>query len=703
MNHAEPATHARSSFLLEVMAAPGGARVSLCPVRRAATATLRGYEAVAIDHRELERLTYELKVLLGRVNMRGQLDPAASAEIRKLGHLLFDELLPPSVKALLRAQEGHDLLIRTDESLVDVPWELLHTGEQFLALRWNIGRLLSAPSADAMLLPTPRPLRAPYSALLLADPCGDLDAAYDEGMQLHAMLDGQLYLDVSLKSSEIPRAYLRENIREFDLLHFAGHAELGGQGEGWLLSDGRFTTEDIERLTGGRPFPSLIFANACGSGRGGRRVEGARAATTLARTFISAGTRHFIGAHWDVPDAIAGTFATHFYRGLCQGLPVGHAMRQARLALSVTYGDGTVLWGSYCLYGDPGMVYFPEANGVERAEGPTDDFALPIVDDAPDVARGIYHTLDLPVGELLHRTAPASPYPELRSEGAMAIRPSRVTEAAADMKRGLLAVCGVAAALILAMVGYEAVSALGSVTPEASPQLPAQGAVRAATPAPSAPVSPSPAAAPSATAAAIQAQEEAERLAPPRITFDVTAQTRAADGDLVAVHLEQNTRLHSGDGLRVNLRSDRDVYVALVRLDPKRRTQLIFPHPLAETAASNYIRAGAEVPLPGADLWYRLDNNPGQETLLLLASKSPLKDLDALTSSIHAVMTRARRGHRGAGMVIRGEGDAARNPRRARRGAHAQADPSQYLSDIQSILDEHGIDVAKAVTYVHTR
>ncbi|MEL6181308.1 MAG: CHAT domain-containing protein, partial [Myxococcota bacterium] len=289
----------RASFLLEVNTVPGGARVSLCPVRSAATATLRGYTSVAIDHRELQRLTYELKVLLGRVNMRGQLDPAASAEVCKLGHLLFDELLPPAVKTLLREHEGHDLLIRTDETLVDVPWELLHTGTQFLALRWNIGRLLSASTADTMLMPRPRPLRAPYRALLLADPCGDLDAAYEEGMQLHGLLDGQLYLDVTLKSSEIARAYLRENIREFDILHFAGHAELGGQGEGWLLSDGRFTTEDIARMAGGKPFPSLIFANACGSGRGGRsRLDGANAAMTLARTFISAGTRHFIGAHW---------------------------------------------------------------------------------------------------------------------------------------------------------------------------------------------------------------------------------------------------------------------------------------------------------------------------------------------------------------------------------------------------------------------
>ncbi|MEO1271880.1 MAG: CHAT domain-containing protein, partial [Myxococcota bacterium] len=610
------------------------------------------------------------------------------------------------------------------EGDVDVTWELLHTGTQFLALRWNIGRLLSASTADTMLMPRPRPLRAPYRALLLADPCGDLDAAYEEGMQLHGLLDGQLYLDVTLKSSEIARAYLRENIREFDILHFAGHAELGGQGEGWLLSDGRFTTEDIARMAGGKPFPSLIFANACGSGRGGRsRLDGANAAMTLARTFISAGTRHFIGAHWDVPDTIASTFAHHFYRGMSQGLPVGRAMRQARLALSVAYGEGTILWGSYCLYGDPGTVYFPEANGIERTTA--DQFALPIVDDIPqDTARGIYHTIDLPVGELLadssSDTVQLGPYPEVRSESVTAIGPSRVTAAVADMKRALLAVCALAGVLILAMLGFEAIdlaqeafitptSTTLAVTSTAAISHPSAAAHQPTPPSNSAAHTPTVAAVTNATSPASTAAvtPPAPAHAPPQLTLDVTAQTQTPKGQRTTIDVQPNTRLHNGDSLQLHVSSDRDVYIALILLDQVHKAQLLFPHPMATATTSNYIQADQPVTLPGSKLWYNLDTSPGQETLLLVASTEPIDNIASITQDLRRVMQRTTRGagRSAGGVVIRGhDGASPTHSRRlqARRVA-VGLDPSQYLQEVQETLDAHGIDVAKAVTYTHLR
>ena len=90
------------AHLLEIFSAGNAARVSLWPAHTPLAATLSGYDEIALDRRELERIIYELRVLLGRANMRGQLDDATVAEIRKLGHLLFDELLPGRVKDWLR-------------------------------------------------------------------------------------------------------------------------------------------------------------------------------------------------------------------------------------------------------------------------------------------------------------------------------------------------------------------------------------------------------------------------------------------------------------------------------------------------------------------------------------------------------------------------------------------------------------------------
>jgi hypothetical protein len=654
------------------------------PLAGVISPTLLPYFVHPVDHREIDRLTVEMKLLLSRAVMRGEMGMAASEELRKLGHLLFDELFPARVKAWLRQADGVDLLLRTDESLVDVPWELLHTGESFLCLRTNIGRLIAARDVAHPL--SPRRLTAPYDVLVVADPCGDLDAAYDEGIELRDDLDASTFLRVTLKSSEVSRAYLRENVREFDLLHFAGHAEVDGCGDGWLLSDGRFTVDDIERLAGGRPFPSLVFANACGSGHG-RVMEGSSATWGLARAMIQAGVRHFIGTHWDLPDEIAVDFARHFYGGLTAGQSVGAALRRARTALSVAHGEGTILWGSYCLYGDPQYVYFPEALGARRE---SHDFDLPVVESAPQHARAIRHKLDLSVRDLLGKGGQAlGPYPSMRSEAMAASSP--FGKSAAAFTRALLVTAGLAGVVAAGVLAH-------SLWPTA-PNEPEPPVVAA----PALVVAPSDdGPGPSATEEDLRAREEADRLAPPSVEFDVSAQTMTAGKQIAEVRVQEGTRLRSGDNLRVSLEPDRDVYAAIVLLDGRARPQLLFPHPSIHIQSGNFLRAGSRALLPGGDRWWKLDQDTGVESVLLLASKKPVASLDEFVVELAALApSRVPRAKRG-GVVIRGVGGAsAQGSGSARKGG--TADRSRHLGHVRALATRHGFEVVRAVTYIHVR
>lgn len=697
---------ASSAHLLDISTTERGARVSLWPVHVPVAATLSSYEEVTIDRREVERLTYELRVQLGRASARGVLDRAASDEIRKLGHLLFDELLPPRVKDWLRQREGGDLLIRTDESLLDIPWEMLHTGQAYLAMQMNIGRLIASPELHAPV--TPRALRAPYNVLLLADPCGDLDEAYEEGIRLRDRLDDQPFLRVALQSSEISRAFVRENIREFDILHFAGHAEVGGQGPGWLLNDGRLTSQDIERLTGGRPFPSLVFANACGSGRSRRALDGSAATWSLARTFLGAGVRHFIGTHWDVPDRIASDFAEHFYRGLCAGLAVGAALRQARVAVSLIHGEGAILWGAYCLYGDPHHVYFPEA--AEASSSPRWDEALPVVDVPEQPVRGIYHTMDVPVRDLVAAQDTAARgdglglHPNLRNEVALERTPG--FGAVQDLTRPLIITAAIATLLLLAAIGQQVwlsfddmiASSASSSVPAVTSTVPASP-VQPPSPQPTEPTSPP---ANPVIVEQIRAREAADALAPPHLNFQVTAQTRTRTNDLVEVLVAEGTRLRSGDNLRVALKSDRDAYVALVLIDGRHRPQLLFPHPSVRAPQGNHLAAGESMSLPGDDLWFRLDRRPGVETLVMLASRKPLDGLEDFLDdlTIYGKASRTHRGPRG-GVTVRGVGGV--HAGKARRSTNADGARSRQLADVQTLARERGVEVVQAVTYIHVR
>ncbi len=530
---------------------------------------------------------------------------------------------------------------------------------------------------------------APYSALVLADPCGDLDAAYEEGIRLRDLLDGQPWLRVALQSSEIPRATLRENAREFDILHFAGHAEVGGQGEGWLMSDGRFSAEDVDRLNGGRPFPALVFANACGSGRSSRAPGGSASTWSLARAFLNAGVRHFIGTHWDVPDQIAGEFSEHFYRNLCAGLSIGDALRKARVALSRDHGEGTILWGAYCLYGDPHHVYFPEG---AQAAGELDP--LPVLALDPEVARGVYHTIEAaPLHEAMRATSEGLGLnPSLRNE-AVLTPSSLVGEGVRDLTRALRVAAAVAVTLLLVAVVHQTWKQLSAREVEETGAL----ALQPEPPSSSKPALP-------LAVEEIREQEAVDRRAPPKIKFEARAQTRSAQRDVIEVSVTEGTRLHGGDNLRVSVQSDRDAYVALIMIDGKHRPQLLFPHPSVRTPAGDHIPAGARVELPGADLWYRLDKQPGVETLLLLADKKPIEGLGPFLDEIAALgkVARSPKAESG-GVVIRGVGGVTAEGRAGRARQEPGAVRTRQLSEIQGLARDHGVEVIQAITYVHLR
>ena len=81
-------------------------------------------------------------------------------------------------------------------------------------------------------------------------------------------------IKVNLVSSRVDIQYVRRNIRDYDIIHYTGHADYNTDDpskSGWIMSDGIWNVLDIRRIAGETPFPFLIFANACYSGRG-RRV-----------------------------------------------------------------------------------------------------------------------------------------------------------------------------------------------------------------------------------------------------------------------------------------------------------------------------------------------------------------------------------------------------------------------------------------------
>ncbi len=325
--------------------------------------TIRHYSQLPISFTEINKLCQEAISILNKTTKKGTLESSDINALKKTGQLLWDQLLARIVKDRLRTTSIKDLVLSIDEKLIHIPWELLYTGEEFLCLKFNLGRLVR--TKDEIRPPQYRSPAGTPKMLILANPTDDLKSAYLEGVYIKNQFDRRRNeISIDFKSTYIDTLYVKKNLRDYDIVHFAGHCEYdtdNPKNTGWVLSDGRFTTSDILTLGQSLPLPSLIFSNAC---------QTAKAITdlmdtdyqeknySLASAFLFSGVTHYIGTTRKIEDPISLTIAKEFYTQLIKGASVGECMRLGRLRLIKEYGIAAISWASYLLYGNPNFILF---------------------------------------------------------------------------------------------------------------------------------------------------------------------------------------------------------------------------------------------------------------------------------------------------------------------------------------------------------
>ncbi len=325
--------------------------------------TLRHYSQSRVSFREINKFCEEAAALLNRTSRRPESGPQAIKELKKIGQLLWDHLLTLPVKDRLKSTIIKDLVLSLDEEFINIPWELLYDGENFLCLKFNIGRLIRTSHE---LRPVEyRSPAGPLKMLILANPTADLKSAYSEGIYIKNQLDRRRSeIRIDFKSSHIDTLYVKKNLRDYDIVHFAGHCEYDSarpEESGWVLDNGRFTVNDIKSLAESSSLPALVFSNACHSAAVAPQdlIRDYQERTYgVASAFLFAGTMHYIGAMRRIEDDLSLLFAREFYGQLIKGEKVGECVRQARLKLIKERGIGAIGWVSYILYGDPNFALF---------------------------------------------------------------------------------------------------------------------------------------------------------------------------------------------------------------------------------------------------------------------------------------------------------------------------------------------------------
>lgn len=323
----------------------------------------RQYSVRKVSEDTAWELSSDIFNILSRTDIRGKVTANSLEELRKSAQLLYDQIFSSPIKDEIQKTDATHLIFYIDEQLIHIPWELLHDGTNYLCLRFAIGRVVL--TARRIHSEASRDIQLKLKMLALCDPTGDLKKAYEEGLVVRNELDrakDRIHLD--LRTTDVDLKYTMKNLREYDVLHFAGHAKYDQQDpskSGLILKDGTLTAEKITTLSGAS-MPTLVFANACSSGETEPwRIEPMQENRIygLANTFLLAGVKHYIGTFWKVQDRLCMDFAKAFYRNIRKNKSIGEALQLARLQSIEKYGQTALIWASYMLYGDPGDELIP--------------------------------------------------------------------------------------------------------------------------------------------------------------------------------------------------------------------------------------------------------------------------------------------------------------------------------------------------------
>jgi CHAT domain-containing protein len=655
MDYNEKSGGTASDLIIEASRENGYIKVSVYERSEGGEKTLRPYEHVDVPWEQIEARRREVISLLNRANRRAKVTREILESLKKSGQVLFDLLVPSKAREKLSSTEARNLILYVDDKLVHIPWELLFDGRQFLCRRFAMGRIVRTRQAPTAL--SSRAPKAPFKVLVVADPRGDLDASYREGTEIRNFLDEKRdVFHVDFKSHPVDVSFVKKNLRDYDIVHYAGHAEYNSENpseSGWLLKDARLKASEISAMGGLQPMPSLVFSNACQSGHSGEwRIgeEDEQQIFGLANAYLLSGVQHYIGTFWEILDEPSSQFAKLFYGFLSQGESVGEAVRKARERLIEAHGEETIVWAGYMLYGDPTFVFDPAEK--EKEEEPiVRDIASPEWSPvmrgngsaATMVAKPRHFGLgSLLLGALLFCGGGIAGYLYLFQPGDQ--QPLTVTDltAAVPDATGTIKTEVVESSkepTVLESSGetkQEQGPGSASVKDPISPNLLKSAAAKPATVAP-------PFAATQASARPVEVQEAALKkelsqpavAAPLTLSMNIIGQRKEADGSYTEVLVNEGSVLRSYDNFQVHLETNRPAYVYILLYDSQDKASQLFPDPKIDQRG--FLEQGRKAVVPARDLWFWLDENTGTETIYVLTSEKPMSDIQGLLAKMEAV------------------------------------------------------------------
>ncbi|MBE8985693.1 cell division protein HetF [Nostoc sp. LEGE 12450] len=327
-----------------------------------------------------------------------------SVNLVALGQQFYNALFQGTLRdSWITAQgiaQNHQQVLRLrlglkDTRLARLPWEVMHAGDRPLATgpyvafsRFQSGILGGSPLRSRNTFTT-REQGGVKVLMVIASPSDQvrLDLQKQEAIKLQAELHRQTsrlaegnnrFPEIELTVLDQPgREELTQALEQgrYQVLHYSGHSNLGGNGgEIYLVSRRTGLTEilsgdDLAGLLVNNNIQMAVFNSCLGAYTAASDPSGDTGERNLAESLVKRGIRSVLAMSERIPDEVALTLTQLFYRNLSQGYPVDLCVSRVRQGLISAYGSHQMYWALPILYLQPESDGFLSEE-IEVSESP---------------------------------------------------------------------------------------------------------------------------------------------------------------------------------------------------------------------------------------------------------------------------------------------------------------------------------------------
>ncbi|MBD2505701.1 CHAT domain-containing protein [Nostoc muscorum FACHB-395] len=327
-----------------------------------------------------------------------------SVNLVALGQQFYNALFQGTLRdSWITAQgiaQNHQQVLRLrlglkDTRLARLPWEVMHAGDRPLATgpyvafsRFQSGILGGSPLRSRNSFTT-REQGSVKVLMVIASPSDQarLDLQKQEAIKLQAELHRQTsrlaegnnrFPEIELTVLDQPgREELTQALEQgrYQVLHYSGHSNLGGNGgEIYLVSRRTGLTEilsgdDLAGLLVNNNIQMAVFNSCLGAYTAASDPSGDTGERNLAESLVKRGIRSVLAMSERIPDEVALTLTQLFYRNLSQGYPVDLCVSRVRQGLISAYGSHQMYWALPILYLQPESDGFLSEE-IEVSESP---------------------------------------------------------------------------------------------------------------------------------------------------------------------------------------------------------------------------------------------------------------------------------------------------------------------------------------------